>query len=193
MRLADIVLRRGHLSEDALVEIWSTGMRPAHLDQCDICAERATEMSRWLEDVQDLGRAEADAAFPEKRLVAQRDQVLRRLAFLDRPAKVISFPARSTRSIEAGAGRGVSPGWLAAAAAAGLLLGVSSVELRDAIWPGSDGTQEVVASTSAQMGESTLDASPLFDDPYSQPEFGPAFGALAEMTPRLIDVSVTNR
>src|SRR6187549_949349 len=63
MRLADVVLRRGHLSESALVEVWNTGVRPVHLDRCDICAERALEISHWLEDVQALGVADADAVF----------------------------------------------------------------------------------------------------------------------------------
>ncbi len=52
MGLADVVFRRGHLSEDALVDVWTTGMRPAHLDSCDECGRRALEVSRWLEDVQ---------------------------------------------------------------------------------------------------------------------------------------------
>src|SRR5688572_27855100 len=75
MRLADVVFRRGHLSEAALVEVWNTGMRPAHLDRCDICAERALEISHWLEDVQALGRAGADAVFTPERLTAQRGQI----------------------------------------------------------------------------------------------------------------------
>ena len=38
VRLADIVLRRGHLSEEALAEICMTGDRPAHIDRCEVCA-----------------------------------------------------------------------------------------------------------------------------------------------------------
>lgn len=191
MRLADVVLRRGHLSEDALVDIWSTGVRPAHLDQCDICSERVTEISRWLEGVRTLGRADAEATFPEERLVAQRDQILTRLEQLDRPAKVISFPARSTRAIVAGAGRGVSPAWLAAAAAAGLMLGVFSVELRYSVWPVSTVAENgaaVEAATPTPAGAATtFDTSILSDDPYSHPQLG-QLNAMGELTPRLIEV-----
>jgi hypothetical protein len=192
MRLADVILRRGHLSEDALVDIWSTGVRTAHLDQCDICASRATEISRWLEGVRALGRADADATFPEERIVAQRDQIMARLEQLDRPAKVISFPARASQAIVAGAGRGVSPGWLAAAAAAGLMLGVFSVELRYSVWPASSvadgGSAEVASAGPAVAGaSSSFDASILSDDPYSHPQLG-QLNAMGELTPRLIEV-----
>ena len=51
MRLIDAVFRQGHLSEQALVEAVMTGERPAHLDRCDLCADRAVELGRWLDDV----------------------------------------------------------------------------------------------------------------------------------------------
>ncbi|MSO48986.1 MAG: hypothetical protein EXQ49_03635 [Acidobacteria bacterium] len=193
MRLADVVLRRGHLSENALVEVWSTGVRPAHLDRCDMCAERAVDMSRWLEDVRDMGAAEADAVFPEERLAAQRSQVLQRLESLDRPAKVISFPARAVRPLDATDRRRVNPGWLAAAAAAGLAIGIVSIELSHSFETGPTSTQ-VAGSTSAQppgLG-TVIDASILEEDPYSRTQLG-SLEAMDEMTPRLIDVVAINR
>jgi len=192
MRLADVVLRRGHLSEDALVDVWNTGERPSHLDRCDICAERAVEMSRWLEDVRDMGAAEADAVFPEERLAAQRSQVLQRLESLDRPAKVISFPARTVRPLGA-ANRGVSPGWLAAAAAAGLALGIVSIELSHSFEPGPTPPQVAVSTNGQASGLGTIiDASMLEDDPYSRTQLG-SLEAMDEMTPRLIDVVAIKR
>ncbi len=192
MRLADVVLRRGHLSENALVEVWSTGVRPAHLDRCDMCAERAVDMSRWLEDVRDMGAAEADAVFPEERLAAQRSQVLQRLESLDRPAKVISFPARAVRPSDAADHR-ISPGWLAAAAAAGLAIGIVSIELSHSFETGPTSTQ-VAGSTSAQPSGlgTVIDASILEEDPYSRTQLG-SLEAMDEMTPRLIDVVAINR
>ncbi|HUR21935.1 MAG TPA: hypothetical protein VMZ90_14060 [Vicinamibacterales bacterium] len=194
MRLGDVVLRRGHLSESALVEVWNTGVRPVHLDRCDICAERALEISHWLEDVKDLGRTDADAIFTGERLTAQRGQILSRLEQLDRPAKVISFPARKTRVADAGEGRRVSPGWLAAAAAAGLTVGVISVELSHSLMSGqAPGT--VAGGTVPQPGPeltTAADASALFDDPYSQTELS-ALQAMSELTPRIIPVDVVAR
>lgn len=194
MRLADVVLRRGHLSESALVEVWSTGVRPVHLDRCDICAERALEMSHWLEDVQTLGRADADAVFTGERLTAQRGQILQRLEQLDRPAKVISFPARKARIAEANDGRRVSPAWLAAAAAAGLTIGVVSVELGHSLGIGSSPRQMASTTTAPQPPELTTgaDAWALYDDPYAQTQLG-SLSAMEEMTPRMIPVDAVAR
>ncbi len=194
MRLADVVLRRGHLSESALVEVWSSGVRPVHLDRCDICAERALEVSHWLEDVKDLGRTDADAIFTDERLTAQRGQILQRLEQLDRPTKVISFPARKSRVSEAGEGRRVSPAWLAAAAAAGLTVGVVSVELSHSLGFGSKPTQMVASSTTPQVPDPTTGADPsaLYDDTLARAELG-SLSAMDEMTPRLVDVVAIKR
>jgi hypothetical protein len=193
MRLADVVLRRGHLSEAALVEVWNTGVRPVHLDRCDICAERALEISHWLEDVQALGRADADVVFTAERLNAQRGQILQRLEQLDRPAKVISFPARKTRVSEAGESRRVSPAWLAAAAAAGLAIGVISVELSHSLGFGAKAT-EMVSTSPSQPPDLTTGADPstLDDDSLARTELG-SLSAMDEMTPRMIDVVAINR
>ncbi len=191
MRLADVVLRRGHLSDDALVEVWTTGVRPVHLDRCDLCAERAVEMSRWLEDVRVLGRADADTMFPEVRLAAQRGHVMQRLAQLDRPAKVISFPAARPALHDLQSPHRVSRGWLAAAAAAGLMVGVVSVELTH-LWPFDfvGTTQSVTAPASAAFSAEDVQ---FLDAMLDRPSLG-ALRALDEMTPRVADVVlVSNR
>jgi len=124
VRLVDVLFHRGHLSERALVDACMTGERPAHLDRCDLCAERAVELSRWLDDVRTLGLEESDAAFPAERLAAQETQILRRLEQLDRPARVIAFPSQaSSDRLDLGS-RGIRPAWIGIAAAAGLVLGV---------------------------------------------------------------------
>lgn len=186
MRLADAVLRRGHLSENALVEVWNTGIRPAHLDTCDICAERALEISRWLEDVRSLGHADADAVFSEERLTAQRGQVLARLEQLDRPAKVISFPARRPQVADPGAGHRIAPAWLVVAAAAGLTIGVVSVELSH-LTPEPE--QAAVAANNPQTPPlpSTADGERFLDGTFERPGFG-ALTTLDEMTPRAADM-----
>jgi hypothetical protein len=124
VRLADAILRQGHLSEQALIEVCMTGERPAHLDRCDICAERAVELGRWLDDVRTTGMEDADAAFPAERLAAQEAQILRRLEQIDRPARVLSFPAQSRYDRMDMAPTGIRPAWVGVAAAAGLVLGL---------------------------------------------------------------------
>lgn len=183
MRLADIVLRRGHLSDAALVEVWTSGMHPAHLDQCSQCAGRALEMSRWLEDVQAVGRADADAVFTEDRLADQRDAILSRIAQLDRPAKVISFPAAAPAVREPMPRRGLSPVWVAAVAAAGIMIGVISVELSHMV--GDEPVSTPVVSNPAPVTLS--DDMGLFDASYDRPSLGDLH-ALDEMTPRVADV-----
>ena len=89
MRIADTLLRSGHLSEAALNDAWFTGERPSHVDDCAICAERLLDLGRWLDDTKQLAVADADAAFPAERLAAQRGQILRKLVhFQALPAPV---------------------------------------------------------------------------------------------------------
>ena len=129
MRLSDRIFRRGHLSERALVEALATGDRPVHLDRCDICAERAIALSRWLDDVRATGVEAADAAFPPERLASQQAQILRRLEQLDQPARVIAFPSQARLNQREAGGRRIAPGWLGVAAAAGVVLGVAGGQL----------------------------------------------------------------
>jgi hypothetical protein len=120
----DLVLRGGHLSDRALVAVCMTGERPAHMDRCDICAERAIALGRWLDDVRALAEADVDAVFPAERLAAQQAQIMRRLEQLDQPARVIAFPRHLRLDGQPEHSHRVSPGWVAVAAAAGLVLGV---------------------------------------------------------------------
>ncbi len=188
MRLADAVLRRGHLSERALIDVWTTGLRPAHLDRCDQCAGRALELSRWLDDVQVTGREDADAVFSDDALATQRDQVMSRLAQLDRPSKVISFPAAPLATRQPYATRRVSPGWLAAAAAAGLMIGVVSIELSHMIpFGGTETAPQVVTAPSSDYEDSEL-----LHTTYANPSVG-GLDALDDMTPRVVDVVLVRR
>ena len=132
MRFADVrdlVLRGGHLSDRAVVDVCMTGERPAHLDRCDICAERAIEVGRWLDDVRAVGEADVDAVFPAERLAAQQAQIMRKLEQIDQPARVIAFPRHMRLDSPAEHGHRVAPGWVAAAAAAGVLLGIVGTQV----------------------------------------------------------------
>ena len=129
----------GHLDDGAFAEIWSAsieGSEPAnddHLSKCQQCRARYTAFVGWLDRIQDDAREEADEAFPAERLVAQQVQVMRRLEALERPARVIAFPkfARPITTTQGHAQR-----WIAAAAAAGLVIGLAAgqlVDIRDAL------------------------------------------------------------
>jgi hypothetical protein len=94
-----------------------------HLEECRDCRERYGELARVLDLVRTEGDAEVDACFPPDRLRQQQQQILRRLAHLGEAARIIRFPtigARSGRS-----GTRITAPWLAAAAAAGLFVGLA--------------------------------------------------------------------
>jgi len=124
VRIADVVLRQGHLSEEALTEALVTGVRPEHLDACSLCAERALDLSRWLDEIRTMGIEAADEAFPPEKLAAQQSQIMRRLEQIDEPARVIAFPATTAPARREHGLRRVSPAWVGVAAAAGLVIGV---------------------------------------------------------------------
>src|SRR5829696_1085524 len=119
MRLVDAILRQGHLSEQTLAEAIMTGDRPLHLDQCDICGERALNLSRALDTVRSAAMDAADDAFPPERLAAQQAQILRRLEQADELTRVIAFPVQIRVDAPPPARRRVAAGWIGVAAAAG--------------------------------------------------------------------------
>ena len=75
-----------------------------------------------LDEVTAVMKAEADVLFTDERLARQRARILQRIEEETRPGRVISFP----NAQPAQPAMRVRPGmrWVAAAAAAGLLIGV---------------------------------------------------------------------
>jgi hypothetical protein len=127
-------LKRGrHLDDDALAEIWTAaaaGQQPVggHLDECASCRARYAAFATWLETVRDDAVAEADEAFPAEKLALQQAHIFRRLEAMERPARVIAFP-RFARP--AGAQHSNARRWIAAAAVAGLVIGLAGGQVID--------------------------------------------------------------
>lgn len=123
-----------HLDEAGLTALWTdawaTGVRQPHphLESCPTCRARFAELSSWLDALRLDARAEADESFSSERLAAQHAQIFRRLEAAERPARVIAFPrfAQPLTSRTSHASR-----WIAAAAAAGLIVGVGVGQLMD--------------------------------------------------------------
>ena len=124
MRIADVLFRQGHLSEDALTNAILSGEHPVHLEHCEDCSRRARELGLWLTDMRAEALAAADDAFPPEKLALQQSQIMRRLEQLDAPPRVIAFPAQAVGAPRTNSGRRVAPAWLGVAAAAGLVIGV---------------------------------------------------------------------
>ena len=124
----------GHLDDARLTAIWTdawaAGVRQTHrhLESCPACRARFGELSSSLETIRVEAITEADESFPAERLAAQHAQIFRRLEAAERPARVIAFPrfAQPLTSRTSHASR-----WIAASAAAGLIVGVGVGQLMD--------------------------------------------------------------
>lgn len=129
MSLLNRLRLSAHLDDAALAAIWTDG-RPSHphLSTCAACRTRFAEFSAWLENMRAEAVTEADDHFSAERLATQQSQIFRRLEAAERPARVIAFPrfAQPLTSRSSGASR-----WIAAAAAAGLFVGVGLGQLMD--------------------------------------------------------------
>jgi hypothetical protein len=191
VQLIDIVFRHGHLSERALVNAIATGARPLHLDRCDICAERAVRLARWMDDLKADADDLADRVFTPERLAAQQHQILRRLEQLDHPARVIHFPATSRPDAAGFGGRRVAVSWVGVAAAAGLILGLVGGQISARV-----GRQLAPQATSADAGASLESAGPVnaavLAEPLETLDIG-ALDAIDGMTPRLVQASARVR
>ncbi len=123
-----------HLDEAALVSLWTDGahggspLAHPHLERCPACRNRFAELASGLETIRLDAVAEADEQFPAERLAAQSAQIFRRLEAAERPARVIAFPT-FTQPLTSRSSH-VSR-WTAAAAAAGLIVGVGVGQLMD--------------------------------------------------------------
>jgi hypothetical protein len=97
-----------------------------HLTHCERCVARLEALRGVLAGERQGGMDAADAAFPESRLDAQRASILDRLARDRAKARVLAFP--TTGSWMSRRDRPAMR-WLAAAAAAGLLIGLGAGQI----------------------------------------------------------------
>jgi hypothetical protein len=160
VRIADIVFRQGHLSEDALTAAVLNGERPAHLEQCDACSRQARELGLWLADLRAEGLAAADEAFPPEKLALQQSQIMRRLEQLDAPPRVIAFPAQAVSAPRTDAGRRVAPAWVGVAAAAGLVIGIVGGQVSARLAPAT-ATAPAPVQTQQADPDSSATAQPV--------------------------------
>jgi len=128
---------RQHLAEERLFDCYLTsraGERidppsAEHLADCEACAARYSDLATFMDHLEAEGNAEADAAFTTDRLRTQRNRIAERLQHVARPARIIRFPGRRSvdfvrRSMSTSTSH-PSSRWIAAAAAAGLFIGVA--------------------------------------------------------------------
>jgi hypothetical protein len=124
---------RAHLVEERLFDYYlaERGHEPLdpriaeHITDCPGCAARYADLASFMDGLRSEGNADADSIFTADRLRAQQTTIERRLAQVGRPARVLSFPARVVRHTMQRHASPWTPRWMAAAAAAGLLVGVA--------------------------------------------------------------------
>jgi hypothetical protein len=118
---------RTHLSDDRLVEVClvaPTASEAAHLGGCEHCTARRSRLERLLRDIADAAAHEADAVFPPEKLATQQARILQRIEQDGRPARVITFPAAGAPEAAPLLRTRPTRRWVAAAAAAGLAIGL---------------------------------------------------------------------
>jgi hypothetical protein len=96
-----------------------------HVHGCETCTWRYTELTAPLERLRADAASEADELFTPDRLDAQRAAIRERLELGARASRIIRFPASRPTIDRAVIARPMFR-WVAAAAAAGLLVGVSA-------------------------------------------------------------------
>jgi len=128
-----VISRARHLQEERLFDSYLAERAgdpidppiAEHLADCAACGARYEELSAFMDALRKDGEVEADAIFTPERLRVQQQQIARRIALVRRPARVLSFPGRIVRRTIAASTSRTPPRWVAAAAAAGLFVGVA--------------------------------------------------------------------
>jgi hypothetical protein len=150
-----------HLDEAALLSLWTDAtlagnpVTHPHLERCAACRNQFADLAGSLDTMRMDALAEADEHFSPERLAAQTAQIFRRLETAERPARVIAFPTFSqpltSRSSHASR-------WIAAAAAAGLIVGVGVgqlMDLRHSLTPRNGLNGRLAASAPPSIAAST--------------------------------------
>ncbi|MEO8521478.1 MAG: hypothetical protein ABI603_08950 [Acidobacteriota bacterium] len=155
MSILNSLRRSHHLDDAALAAVCAENRlaaRPGHphLADCATCRARFTQLEGWLDQLKADTVAEADELFPAERLAAQRAQIFRRLEAAEHPTRVIAFPKFAPPATSRSSG---TPRWIAAAAAAGLIVGVGVGQMMDFRHLASSRPSGVQARLSVQQSE----------------------------------------
>jgi hypothetical protein len=155
-------MTQAHLSDDRLIEVCvleaPSVAEQQHLGACAHCDARRARLLGLLDDVSGTAAVEADAAFPGERLARQQARILSHLQHDGRPARVIAFPAGHTHEPMVSRTR-PSTRWIAAAAVAGLVIGVVAGRFGHDYSLGRPGAAPVIVARSANVPELSVAGS----------------------------------
>lgn len=193
MRFAERLTGLRHLSDGRLAAMAAGAPSTPHVEGCADCQARLAELRAWTRAAAADAADAADAVFTPARLAAQRAAILRRLEAAGRTARVIAFPNGAPAPAALRTASVVR--WTAAAAAAGLLIGVASGHLLE--WhpegaPGAATTasapavplSQIVSSPSVRTAPAeALDEEGLLEAAYDRVSVD-ALEAIDDITPR---------
>jgi hypothetical protein len=141
-----------HVSDDRLVEVClelnPTEQEQAHFAACERCQARRLRLVSMFGETRQAAEAEADAIFTPERLAAQQARILQRIEQDGRPARVIAFPATQAGEQRPLRNRPAAR-WIAAAAAAGLAVGLLAGHLAHDLPSFGRPARPTIVSTSA--------------------------------------------
>jgi hypothetical protein len=187
-------MTRHHLTDTELLDLHfhmaSEGAASEHVAACATCQARRRAVGEMLGEVSAAAARETDAAFAPEVLVRQHARIMGRVATECRPARIISFPATSAPSVARYPRSGSR--WVAAAVAAGVILGLVGEHVtqriaRTGLEPRPYRTPAVQAINQPGIGVAVRAVSTGSDDEfYGQVEL--AFGSAAPATLRPLDV-----
>lgn len=167
----------------------------AHLAGCDICRQRADQQQAALLDLADAARGSLDELFSPNRLERQVAGVMRRLDGGQERGRLLLFPGRIGVRFRPAI---VSRRWIAAAAAAGLFLGLVTGQLvsldrpaglsvsRATTTPGTPAPTRTAPLTPPLTAEADDGEALLFEVDAALTSLGsPELRALDDLTPRV--------
>ena len=161
-----------------------------HLVDCAECGARYGEFARFMDGLRTDADAELDEIFPPEWHETQRQQIAGRLAHIGHVARVISFPGRLVARHVAGTASRIAPRWAAAAAAAGLFVGVAVgmfYDSRSHLAPAGRPTAAAVVRPTAPAAVATSGPSTLDTDAFLSELEGALVGP---RTPELMSLDV---
>jgi hypothetical protein len=163
-----------HLSDDRLIEVClfepASIAEQQHLGACARCDARRARLQTLLDDASGAAAAEADAAFPPDRLARQQARILSQLQHDGRPGRLIAFPAGHAHEPMVSRTR-PSTRWIAAAAVAGLVIGVIAGRFGHDYSFGRPGGTRIVVSRSADAQDLRTGAIREISAGFSEEEF----------------------
>lgn len=122
-----------HLTDDRLIALYFADAEDSaetwvamrqHLHGCESCTWRYAGLTAPLQQLRADAASEADEVFTDARLETQRVAIAERLDSGARGSRVVQFPGSSVRSFPRHGNR-TAVRWISAAAAAGLIVGLS--------------------------------------------------------------------